>query len=76
MRPVRRSTSTVRVVAASLIFPRDTAAGGTWIAASDTNRVACLLNGAFVKHKHQPPTNAAGASWYSISSLRNGCGFL
>ena len=44
-----------RVGEASLIFPRDTAAGGTWIAASDTNRVACLLNGAFVKHKHQPP---------------------
>ncbi|MBI5916965.1 MAG: NRDE family protein [Bacteroidetes bacterium] len=44
-----------RVGGASLIFPRDTAAGGTWIAASDTNRVACLLNGAFVKHKHQPP---------------------
>ena len=38
-----------------LIFPRDTAAGGTWIAASDSNRVACLLNGAFVKHKHHPP---------------------
>lgn len=40
---------------ATLIFPRDTAAGGTWIVASDTNRVACLLNGAFEKHKHQPP---------------------
>lgn len=38
-----------------LIFPRDTGAGGTWIAASDSNRVVCLLNGAFVKHKHQPP---------------------
>lgn len=40
---------------ASLLFPRDTAAGGTWIVASDTNRVVCLLNGAFEKHKHQPP---------------------
>ncbi len=38
-----------------LVFPRDTGAGGTWIAASDSNRVVCLLNGAFVKHKHQPP---------------------
>ncbi len=40
---------------ASLVFPRDTGAGGTWIAASDSNRVVCLLNGAFVKHQHQPP---------------------
>jgi Transport and Golgi organisation 2 len=40
---------------ARLVFPRDTGAGGTWIVASDTNRVVCLLNGAFVKHKHLPP---------------------
>lgn len=38
-----------------VLFPRDTGAGGTWIAASDDNRVACLLNGAFVKHRHEPP---------------------
>jgi hypothetical protein len=38
-----------------LIFPRDTAAGGTWIVASEDCRVVCLLNGAFVKHHHQPP---------------------
>jgi transport and Golgi organization protein 2 len=38
-----------------LIFPRDTTAGGSWIAASGNNRVVCLLNGAFVKHKHTPP---------------------
>jgi uncharacterized protein with NRDE domain len=40
---------------ARLVFPRDTGAGGTWIAASDTNRVVCLLNGAFEKHHHRPP---------------------
>ena len=40
---------------ARLVFPRDTAAGGTWIAASDSNRVVCLLNGAFEKHHHRPP---------------------
>ena len=39
----------------TLLFPRDTGAGGTWIAASDNGRLACVLNGAFVKHKHQPP---------------------
>ncbi|MCR9287836.1 MAG: NRDE family protein [Bacteroidetes bacterium] len=38
-----------------LIFPRDTAAGGTWIAISETNRMVCVLNGAFKKHKHRPP---------------------
>jgi len=39
----------------TLLFPKDKGAGGSWIAASDDNRVACVLNGAFVKHKHQPP---------------------
>lgn len=39
----------------SMIFPRDTQAGGTWIAASDKNRVICVLNGAFRYHKHEPP---------------------
>lgn len=39
----------------SLIFPRDTGAGGTWILADDTGHTACLLNGAFVKHSHRPP---------------------
>ncbi|MCB0521170.1 MAG: NRDE family protein [Lewinellaceae bacterium] len=38
-----------------LIFPRDTVAGGTWIAASEDNRAVCLLNGAFEKHHHRPP---------------------
>jgi len=38
-----------------LLFPRDFGAGGTWVALSSTNRVVCLLNGAFTKHQHQPP---------------------
>lgn len=38
-----------------LIYPKDALAGGTWIAAHENGRVACLLNGAYVKHKHQPP---------------------
>ncbi|HKK77283.1 MAG TPA: NRDE family protein [Saprospiraceae bacterium] len=37
------------------LFPRDTEAGGTWIATSDKNRVVCLLNGAFRYHRHDPP---------------------
>lgn len=39
----------------TLIFPRDTSAGGTWIAAQNDSRIACLLNGAFEKHSHRPP---------------------
>lgn len=38
-----------------LICPRDTRAGGTWIATSRSGKTACLLNGAFVKHPHHPP---------------------
>jgi hypothetical protein len=37
------------------IYPKDTIAGGTWIGASNQNRVLCLLNGAFVKHTRQTP---------------------
>ena len=38
-----------------LAFPRDEAAGGTWIAISSANRLACILNGAFEKHERHPP---------------------
>jgi hypothetical protein len=38
-----------------LLFPRDTKAGGTWVAAARSGKIACLLNGAFVKHAHRPP---------------------
>lgn len=33
-----------------IFFPKDKKAGGTWIAASDSGRVCCLLNGAFKNH--------------------------
>jgi uncharacterized protein with NRDE domain len=33
-----------------LTYPKDELAGGTWIGASDKNRLVCLLNGGFVKH--------------------------
>ena len=39
----------------TLLFPRDTLAGGTWFASSRTGRTACLLNGAFVLHTRQVP---------------------
>ncbi|MEM7086539.1 MAG: NRDE family protein [Bacteroidota bacterium] len=36
---------------AQLLFPKDQLAGGTWIGASDKNRLICLLNGGFVAHE-------------------------
>ena len=39
----------------SLFYPKDTLAGGTWIVTSEKVYTLCLLNGAFVKHKHEPP---------------------
>lgn len=35
----------------SLSYPKDKIAGGTWIGVSNKNRLICLLNGGFVKHK-------------------------
>jgi uncharacterized protein with NRDE domain len=36
-----------------MVFPKDKEAGGTWIGASSNNRLVCVLNGAFVKHKRK-----------------------
>ncbi len=38
-----------------MLYPRDTKAGGAWVVAAQNGHTACLLNGAFLKHKHQPP---------------------
>ena len=38
-----------------VIYPKDSQAGGTWLAASDNGFTLCLLNGAFVKHVSEPP---------------------
>ncbi len=37
------------------LFPRDTGAGGAWVAAVQQGPTICLLNGAFVKHERTPP---------------------
>lgn len=37
-----------------VLFPQDGDAKGSWIAMNES-RVVCLLNGAYKKHKHQPP---------------------
>ena len=33
-----------------LCFPKDTLAGGSWVAMNNNGRVVCILNGAFVAH--------------------------
>lgn len=38
-----------------IIFPKDAAAGGTWIAAHENGNIIVLLNGGFVKHNYEPP---------------------
>ena len=38
-----------------LVFPRDKGAGGTWIALAATNRLVCLLNGAYERHERRLP---------------------
>ncbi len=38
-----------------LLFPRDAAAGGTWIVTAQSGKTACLLNGAFSLHRRTPP---------------------
>lgn len=36
-----------------LFFPKDKTAGGTWIGTSSKNKLICVLNGAFKKHKRK-----------------------
>ncbi len=38
-----------------LLFPKDSQAGGTWIAVNEHGSIAVLLNGAFVNHSYKPP---------------------
>ena len=37
------------------VYPKDSQAGGTWIACKDNGTAAVLLNGAFKKHIPSPP---------------------
>ena len=39
----------------NLLYPKDGAAGGSWIAVNEQNSTAVLLNGGFVKHRVNPP---------------------
>jgi len=54
----RRTTSllvTRLVGKEQVLFPVDPISGGSWIAISQSSRVAGILNGAFEKHRHIPP---------------------
>lgn len=58
-----------RVNDATLLFPKDANAGGSWIAMNENGNVAVLLNGAFVKHISQPPyKNSRGIIFLEIIS--------
>ncbi len=47
----------------TLIYPADTAAGGTWFCISDSGRAVCLLNGAFAPYTHGTQyTDSRGAA--------------
>lgn len=58
-----------------LVFPRDTAAGGTWIAMSSSNQLICILNGAYEKHEHTPPYRRSrglmALDFFDYSSLKD-----
>jgi hypothetical protein len=41
----------------SLYYPKDPIGKGSWIAASEDERIVCLLNGGYHSHPHQPPYN-------------------
>ena len=41
--------------AGNILFPKDSEAGGTWVATHENGNAMVLLNGAFVKHQHNPP---------------------
>lgn len=54
----RKTANTPQVVAFSsgnMLFPKDNEAGGTWMAAHENGNAMVLLNGAFIKHHHNPP---------------------
>lgn len=51
--PLRATIQLTHAKQGSLLYPKDLSAGGTWICVSNDNRLVCLLNGAFEKHKRK-----------------------
>jgi uncharacterized protein with NRDE domain len=67
-----------------LLYPKDAAAGGSWIAVNDNGNAAVLLNGAFNPHIPSPPyirsrglvfldiiVDAQPASFFTLISLQD-----
>jgi uncharacterized protein with NRDE domain len=53
--PKRQPEGIYKDLEKGLIYPKEPSKGGTWICADQHNRLLCILNGAFEKHKHRPP---------------------
>ncbi len=54
--PNRSNIEIVNDQKRGLIYPKDSLHGGTWLVSNPSRgRVACLLNGAFVRHERQLP---------------------
>lgn len=51
--PIRKTIPPTRYIegGVKMIYPKDELAGGTWIGISEKDRLVCLLNGGFEKHK-------------------------
>lgn len=54
LRPTSKEVSTQKIHQQIYTSPNDLVSGGTWIFHSE-KYVACILNGEYVKHSHQPP---------------------
>ena len=55
LRQIAKAPEVHDISGMKVLYPADGRAGGTWIAASENNRIACLLNGAFKRHSPNPP---------------------
>ena len=60
-----------------MLLPRDTGAGGTWVAAHQDGRALCVLNGAFQRHRRNPPYRLSrGLVALSLFSYKNAFDFF
>jgi hypothetical protein len=54
-RPIARFPSVYEQNNRKLLYPRDSQAGGSWIAVDEAGHIGVLLNGAIKPHSPQPP---------------------
>ena len=72
--PGRETLSPEKIVLSEhhkAVAPRDQLKGGSWIALDSAGRAACLLNGAFGRHKRQP-SYIRSRGYYVLEALRAG----